>query len=48
MAEAGQMPIPERFSILKMARYELTRSVSHFYSAIEAMLLPRIDSPAQG
>lgn len=48
MAEAGQMPIPERFSTLKMARYELTRSVSHFIPAIEAMRLPRIDSPAQG
>jgi hypothetical protein len=25
------------------ARYELQRSVSHFYPAIEAALLPRID-----
>lgn len=42
MAEAGAMPIPERFARIKVARYELQRSVSHFYPALEAELLPRI------
>lgn len=43
MTEAGDMPIPARFAQLAAARYELQRSVSHFYSAIEAAELPRID-----
>ncbi len=40
MTEAGEMPIPDRFASLKSARYELQRSVSHFYPALEAELLP--------
>ncbi|MFM2371644.1 MAG: hypothetical protein RIS85_1366 [Pseudomonadota bacterium] len=40
MTEAGDMPIPPRFASLKSARYELQRSVSHFYPALEAELLP--------
>lgn len=44
MVEAGAMPIPARFATLKSARYELERSVSHFYPALEAELLPRIDA----
>jgi len=43
MTEAGDMPIPARFAAMAAARYELQRSVSHFYPAIEAALLPRID-----
>ena len=43
MAEAGQMPIPPRFAGVAAARYELQRSVSHFYPGIEAARLPRID-----
>lgn len=43
MGEAGEMPIPERFASVKVARYELQRSVSHFYPALEAELLPEID-----
>jgi quinoprotein relay system zinc metallohydrolase 1 len=43
--EAGALPIPERFASMKLARYELQRSVSHFYAAIEAQRLPRIDDP---
>jgi quinoprotein relay system zinc metallohydrolase 1 len=43
MVEAGELPIPERFAGLAAARYELQRSVSHFYPAIEAARLPRVD-----
>lgn len=42
--EAGNTAIPARFSALKAARYELQRSVSHFYPGIETELLPRIDA----
>ncbi|CAN5367560.1 quinoprotein relay system zinc metallohydrolase 2 [soil metagenome] len=44
MVEAGEIPIPPRFATLKSARYELERSVSHFYPGFEAELLPRIDA----
>lgn len=40
MNEAGNMTIPARFAAMKVARYELQRSVSHFYPALEAELLP--------
>ncbi|MBC2670096.1 quinoprotein relay system zinc metallohydrolase 1 [Novosphingobium piscinae] len=43
MVEAGAQPIPARFAGLAAARYELQRSVAHFYAAIEAARLPRID-----
>jgi quinoprotein relay system zinc metallohydrolase 1 len=43
MTEAANMPIPARFSGLAGARYELTRSVSHFYPRLEAELFPRVD-----
>ena len=43
MAEAANLPIPARFAGLAQARYELTRSVSHFYPRVEAEMLPRID-----
>lgn len=43
MAEAANLPIPARFSGIAQARYELTRSVSHFYPRLEAEMLPRID-----
>ncbi|WP_066554840.1 quinoprotein relay system zinc metallohydrolase 1 [Croceicoccus bisphenolivorans] len=43
MTEAGAMAIPTRFADLKVARYELQRSVSHYYPKLEAQLLPRID-----
>lgn len=43
MTEAGALPIPPRFAALKAARYELQRSVSHFYPALEGELLPRAD-----
>ncbi|RVQ66015.1 quinoprotein relay system zinc metallohydrolase 1 [Croceicoccus ponticola] len=42
MSEAGAMTIPDRFAGLKVARYELQRSVSHFYPGLEAELLPEI------
>lgn len=42
MAEAGELPIPPRFARLAAARYELQRSVAHFYPALEAALLPRL------
>lgn len=42
--EAGNLGIPARFAWLKAARYELQRSVSHFYPGIEAELYPRIDT----
>jgi quinoprotein relay system zinc metallohydrolase 1 len=43
MAEAANLPIPARFAAMALARYELTRSVSHFYPRLEAELFPRID-----
>lgn len=43
MAEAANLPIPARFAGMAQARYELTRSVSHFYPRLETELLPRID-----
>jgi quinoprotein relay system zinc metallohydrolase 1 len=43
MAEAANLPIPTRFAGMAAARYELTRSVSHFYPRLEAGLIPRID-----
>lgn len=46
MVEAGEMPIPPRFDRLAAARFELQRSVSHFYPALEAEHLPRIDQGA--
>lgn len=42
MAEAANLPIPARFATMAAARYELTRSVSHFYPRLEAELYPRI------
>lgn len=42
--EAGYQDIPSRFAPLKEARYELQRSVSHFYATIEEATLPRIDA----
>lgn len=42
MGEAGDLPIPARFAALKAARYELQRSVSHFYPRLEAELLPKL------
>lgn len=41
MTEAGNIAIPDRFAGLAEARYELTRSVAHFYPALEAELFPR-------
>ena len=41
MTEAANMPIPEHLAALAEARYELTRSVSHFYPALEAELFER-------
>ncbi|CAN5283471.1 quinoprotein relay system zinc metallohydrolase 2 [soil metagenome] len=46
MVEAGDQPIPPRFEGMAAARYELQRSVSHLYPALEARLLPRVDGPA--
>lgn len=42
MAEAANLPIPARFAGMAQTRYELTRSVSHFYPRLEAELLPLI------
>lgn len=44
MVEAGAIEIPARFAGLAAARYELQRSVSHLYPALEARLWPRIDA----
>lgn len=44
MAEAGNLPIPARFATMAAARYEMQRSVSHFYPGLEQTLLPRIDT----
>lgn len=45
MVEAGELAIPQRFARMAAARYELQRSVSHLYPALEADLLPRVDLP---
>lgn len=42
MTEAGQIPIPDRFAKLAYARYQLQRSVSHFYPMLEEARFPRI------
>lgn len=42
MSEAGELAIPPRFAGLKAARYELQRSVSHYYPRLEAQILPKI------
>lgn len=42
MSEAGAMAIPPRFAAMKVARYELQRSVSHFYPRLEAEMLAPI------
>lgn len=44
MTEAGATAIPDRFASMAAARYELHRSISHFYPRYEAELFPRIDS----
>ena len=43
MVDAGAMPIPPRFARLKVARYELERSVAHLYPALETREWPRVD-----
>lgn len=43
MVEAGMIAIPPRFVAMAAARYELQRSVSHFWPAIDDTALPRID-----
>ncbi|EGD58206.1 beta-lactamase domain-containing protein [Novosphingobium nitrogenifigens DSM 19370] len=48
MTEAGEIAIPARFAGMQAARYELQRSVSHFYPAIEIDSLPRIDGGTGG
>jgi quinoprotein relay system zinc metallohydrolase 1 len=44
MVEAGEMPIPQRFAGLKMARYELQRSVSHQWGRLERSRLPLVST----
>lgn len=44
MVEAGDMPIPQRFAGLKMARYELQRSVSHQWGRLERARLPLVST----
>lgn len=43
MVEAGGLPIPDRFARMAAARYELQRSVSHFYPRLETEMFDRID-----
>ncbi|WP_294263325.1 quinoprotein relay system zinc metallohydrolase 1 [uncultured Sphingomonas sp.] len=43
MVAAGEVAIPARFDRVKAARYELQRSVSHFYPRLETELFPRAD-----
>jgi len=42
--EVGNISIPARFSAMKAARYELQRSVSHFFAREEMRVLPRVDN----
>lgn len=41
--EAGNVAIPDRFASLRAGRYELQRSVAHFYATLEEQELPRVD-----
>ncbi|MBP2299010.1 quinoprotein relay system zinc metallohydrolase 1 [Azospirillum picis] len=43
MAEALELPIPERFAGLDVLREEYRRSVAHLWPAIERELLPRVE-----
>jgi quinoprotein relay system zinc metallohydrolase 1 len=40
--EAGEIAIPPRFAAMRAARYELQRSVSHFYPGLEERSLPLV------
>ncbi|WP_439546067.1 quinoprotein relay system zinc metallohydrolase 1 [Sandarakinorhabdus sp.] len=42
MVEAGEMPIPPQLAGMAMARYELQRSVSHYWPALETARVPRL------
>ncbi|MCP8892005.1 quinoprotein relay system zinc metallohydrolase 1 [Sphingomonas faeni] len=44
--EAGEIAIPPRFAMMKAARYELQRSVSHFYPGLEERSLPLVGKRA--
>jgi len=44
--EAGEIAIPPRFTAMKAARYELQRSVSHFYPGLEERSLPLVGKRA--
>jgi len=44
--EAGEIAIPPRFAVMKAARYELQRSVSHFYPGLEERSLPLVGERA--
>lgn len=46
MTEAASLAIPPHFAALAEGRYELTRSVAHFYAKLETALLPRLDQAA--
>ncbi|MBK5009875.1 quinoprotein relay system zinc metallohydrolase 1 [Pseudomonas sp. S60] len=43
MTEVIRTPIPERFAGIRLARYELIRSVSHLYPLYERRALQRVD-----
>lgn len=43
MNEAIRAPIPERFAGISLARFELTRTVSHLYPKYEAQVFQRLD-----
>lgn len=45
MVRAGEIAIPDRFTTMAAGRYEVQRSVSHLYPALEEHILPRIDRP---
>lgn len=46
MAEAAALPLPKWAGNIALARYELERSVMHFYPKLEALEWPRIDRKA--
>jgi hypothetical protein len=43
MAEALELPIPERFEVLDVLREEYRRSVAHLWPKIEQAALPRVN-----
>jgi quinoprotein relay system zinc metallohydrolase 1 len=47
MNEVIRSPIPQRFALVNLSRYELIRTVSHLYPKYELARMPRVDSATE-